>query len=148
MKKMTKVIDCLNHLLADTYLLYLKTQNFHWNVIGPNFISLHKLFEEQYEQLSEATDILAERIRALNAHTPGSFANFLKLASLTEARNETTSTAMLKALLQDHEAMADAIEEMFAVVEKEEDEVTFDILVQRKTEHDKSAWILRSTLEK
>jgi starvation-inducible DNA-binding protein len=142
----TNVIDALAHLLADTYLLYLKTQNFHWNVTGPHFISLHKLFEEQYESLSAATDVLAERIRALNAEAPGSFSDFLKLASLEEACEETSAEDMVASLLKDHEAMSAAIKDMFAITQ--EDEVTMDILIERKTEHDKIIWMLRSTMSR
>ncbi len=144
----TNVIDALAHLLADTYLLYLKTQNFHWNVTGPHFISLHKLFEEQYESLSAATDVLAERIRALNAEAPGSFSDFLRLASLEEACEETSAEDMVASLLKDHEAMSAAIKDMFAITQEDEDEVTMDILIERKTEHDKIIWMLRSTMSR
>lgn len=144
----SNVIDALAHLLADTYLLYLKTQNFHWNVAGPHFISMHKLFEEQYESLSDATDVLAERIRALDAQAPGSFSEFLKLASLDEACEETTAEDMVASLLKDHEAMSAAITRMFDIMEDDGDEVTMDILIARKTEHDKTIWMLRSTLSR
>ena len=142
------VIDALSHLLADTYLLYLKTQNFHWNVTGPNFISLHLMFEEQYEQLSDAADLLAERLRALQSRAPGSFTEFLKLAGLEEAGDESNATEMVKTLLKDHETMAETINRMLHIAEEDGDEVTMDMLIARKTEHDKVAWMLRATLGK
>lgn len=141
-----KVIDGLAHLLADTYLLYLKTQNFHWNVKGPNFPIYHKMFEEQYEQLAEATDLLAERMRALEVSAPASFSKFLQLTSLDEAGHNLNAEEMLKALLIDHESIARTIAKLFEVAEECGDEVTFDLFIQRKTEHDKTAWMLRSTL--
>lgn len=148
MKHSPLVADGLRHLLADTYLLYLKTQNFHWNVTGSHFTSLHHLFEEQYVQLAEAADLLAERIRALQAIAPGSFAEFLKLTSLKEASGEPTASEMVASLLNDHEALSASIEDLLKSIENEGDEVTTDMLIQRKTEHDKTAWMLRSVLEK
>lgn len=146
-KSKQNVIDGLSQLLADTYLLYVKTQNFHWNVTGRDFYSLHKLFEEQYEQLSEATDLLAERIRALKAKAPGSLAEFLKLASLNESGNDLDAVSQVKQLLSDHETLAANIEKLFAIAEADGDEVTLDMLIERKTEHDKTAWMLRSTID-
>tara|TARA_R110000868_G_scaffold60378_1_gene184532 strand:- start:524 stop:970 length:447 start_codon:yes stop_codon:yes gene_type:complete len=148
MKQSPLVADGLSHLLADTYLLYLKTQNFHWNVTGSHFTSLHHLFEEQYVQLTEAADLLAERIRALQAIAPGSFAEFLELTSLKEASGEYTANDMVASLLKDHEAISSSIERLLKSIENEGDEVTTDMLIQRKTEHDKTAWMLRSALEK
>lgn len=147
-KNGSNIIDGLSCLLADTYLLYLKTQNFHWNVTGPHFISLHHLFETQYEQLADAVDLLAERIRALQAPAPASFSEFLKLTSLEEADTGLSAEDMLSALLNDHETMAAACNRMIQAAEEEGDEVTVDMLIERKTEHDKTAWMLRSTLEK
>ncbi len=148
MKNDPRLIEGLRHLLADTYLLYLKTQNFHWNVKGINFFALHQLFETQYNQLSDAVDVIAERIRALHASAPGSFAEFLKLASLHEASNETSANEMLSSLLKDHESMAAALAKLCAIASELGDEVTLDILIQRETEHDKTAWMLQSSLEK
>lgn len=149
MKKSTQdVVDGLSHLLADTYLLYLKTQNFHWNVTGPHFHTLHKMFEEQYEQLSSANDLIAERIRALHAKAPGSFGEFLKMASLQEAEGDVSAELMIKELLIDHESMSSSLQKLFALAQEDGDEVTLDMLIERKTEHDKTAWMLRSTLEK
>lgn len=145
-KKPVKVIEALTHLLADTYVLYLKTQNFHWNVVGPNFASLHKMFEEQYTALAGAVDEIAERIRALHSRTPASFADYLKLASITEAHGHPDATKMVQELMQGHEKISKNIQATFAVAEDHEDEVTFDLLVQRKNFHEKTAWMLRSTL--
>lgn len=150
-KSAQNVIAALSELLADTYLVYVKTQNFHWNVTGPHFYALHKLFEEEYEALAEATDILAERIRALKAHTPASFAEFQKLTTLQEsagAKGEIKYEKMIEALMKDHEKIGHNIEKYFSVAEKNGDEVTLDLFIQRKTEHDKFAWMLRSTLRK
>lgn len=144
----SNMIDGLSCLLADTYLLYLKTQNFHWNVTGSNFASLHHLFEQQYTQLSEAVDVLAERIRALNAVAPGSFAAFLKLTSLEEAEDGLNASDMVAALMKDHETMAASINRMIHAAQEDDDEVTVDMLIDRKTEHDKNVWMLRSTLGK
>lgn len=146
-KHSDQVIDGLSHLLADTYVLYLKTQNFHWNVTGPHFREYHKLFEEQYKALAEATDLIAERIRALNAPAPASFAKFLMLTSLNEAGHMLVANKMIKDLLHDHELVAKNITKAFVIAEKTDDQVTLDLLIQRKTEHDKFAWMLRSTLE-
>jgi len=145
-KKSTQLIDGLAHLLADTYMIYLKTQNFHWNVEGPNFHSYHKMFEEQYQQLAEATDVLAERMRALKVPAPASFSKFLQLTSLEEAGQHLSAQEMVRTLLHDHEIIAKEINGLFAVAEECGDEVTMDLFIQRKTEHDKTAWMLRSIL--
>lgn len=145
-KTNAQIIDGLSHLLADTYVLYLKTQNFHWNVTGPNFGQLHKMFEEQYESLAEAVDVLAERIRALQAHTPASFEKFLMLTSLNESNKPLSAEEMVRELMHDHEWMGKSIAQLFTVAEKCNDQVTLDMFIERKTEHDKLAWMLRSTL--
>jgi starvation-inducible DNA-binding protein len=147
LSSMQSVIIGLSQLLANTYILYTKTQNFHWNVLGPHFHSYHKMFESQYQELADATDIIAERIRALNAPAPGSLTQFLKLAELKEEHNHLNANAMVRSLLKDHEWIAKKIAHLFAVAEAAEDEVTLDMLIVRKTEHDKTAWMLRSTLE-
>lgn len=142
-----EVIDGLSHLLADTYVLYVKTQNFHWNVRGPNFAAYHKMFEEQYVALADAVDLLAERIRALKAPAPGSLSEFLKLASLEEAENTISAEKMIAELASDHEALGTSISGLFHLAQDAGDEVTLDLFIQRKTEHDKFAWMLRSTLK-
>lgn len=139
-------IDGLSLMLADTYVLYLKTQNFHWNVTGPHFSALHKMFEDQYRQLAEAVDVIAERIRALKAPAPASFTQFLKLASLEEADNNLSADEMVQELLNDHESIAKSISKLFVIMQQCGDEVTLDMLIERKNEHDKTAWMLRSTL--
>ena len=146
-KRPSSLTDGLSQLLADTYLLYLKTQNFHWNIGGPHFYSLHKMFEAQYEELGEAADTIAERIRALNAPAPGSFSAYLKLTSLEEADAEATDAEMVTILLCDHETMGKNLERLFATADAAGDEVTLDMLITRKAQHDKNAWMLRSTLE-
>lgn len=142
-----KISEDLSHLLADTYILYLKTQNFHWNVTGPHFHDLHKMFEEQYEELAGAVDVIAERIRALGAETPATFAQFSKLTSIKEAQSKTKAPEMLRQLLADHEQIIRKIREMFAAAEKAGDEGTADLYAQRAREHEKTAWMLRSTCE-
>jgi starvation-inducible DNA-binding protein len=145
-KKPIKVIEALTHLLADTYSVYLKTQNFHWNVLGPNFPALHQLFETQYKELAEAIDVIAERVRALRAKAPASFSEYQKLTVIKESHGYPDAEKMLLELLHDHEKMGKIIEEAFTIIEEYNDEVSLDLLVQRKEHHDKTAWMLRSTL--
>ncbi len=141
-----KIADELKHFLADTYVLYLKTQNFHWNVKGPEFYSLHKMFEEQYLELAGAVDEIAERIRAIGSHTPASFAQYSQLASLEEEKNEISAKNMLEKLTKDHEIMAQNALEMIPKAQKAHDEGTADLLIQRSKVHDKTAWMLKSSL--
>ena len=142
-----KIADGLTHLLADTYSLYLKTQNFHWNVTGMNFHSLHLMFEEQYTQLAEAVDVIAERIRALKCKVPASFSAFTKLTSIKDENDILNSKEMLKQLLKDHEAVVMHAYSMLTKSTKAQDEATMDLLVERIREHEKTAWMLRSCLE-
>lgn len=142
-----KVADELTHLLADTYILYLKTQNFHWNVTGPNFHSLHLMFEEQYNELANAVDLIAERIRALKCTTPASFSHFLKLTSLKEENDVPTAKDMLKQLFKDHETITHHANTILAKAQKAQDEGTMDLLIERIRAHEKTAWMLKSTLE-
>src|SRR3990167_5967636 len=114
----TKLIDGLAHLLADTYVLYLKTQNFHWNVTGLNFHSYHKMFEHQYEELAEAVDTIAERIRSMRAWAPASFKEFLALTSLKESAKNLDSDTMLKTLLSDHEHIASNLNKLFKLAQE------------------------------
>lgn len=143
-----KVADELTHLLADTYTLYLKTQNYHWNVTGPNFPSLHLLFEKQYQELADASDVIAERIRALGFLAPATFAEFQKLSSLKEGRNTASAEEMIHDLLNDHETVSHQSAMILTKAEKVNDQATMDMLIQRMREHDKTAWMLRSSLEK
>jgi starvation-inducible DNA-binding protein len=142
-----KVGDELTHFLADTYLLYLKTQNFHWNVTGPHFQPLHTLFESQYKELADAIDEIAERIRALKCHTPASFSHFQKLSSLKEENGVPTAKEMLKQLTKDHEMVVHHAYIILVKVQKAHDEATADLLIQRIRSHEKHAWMLRSNLE-
>ncbi len=141
------IADELTHFLSDTYLLYLKTQNFHWNVTGPNFYSLHSMFENQYKQLADVVDVIAERIRALGCATPASFSHFIKLSSLKEENGVPSPSDMIHQLLKDHEIMSHHAKIIFSAAEKANDQATMDMLIERMTEHDKTAWMLRSLLE-
>lgn len=145
-KKPTRLIEALSILLADTYTLYLKTQNYHWNVIGPQFNTLHLLFEGQYNALAAATDLIAERIRALNARAPATFSEFLKMSQLNEGDSHLNADKMLLDLYKDHDAITKSIVKTFEVAKEVNDEATLELLIERKTEHDKIAWMLRSTL--
>lgn len=138
----------LSHLLADTYTLYLTTHNFHWNVTGPMFNTLHLMFMGQYTELWNAVDPIAERIRSLGHVAPGSYADFGKLASIADAPSQPPKALdMVRLLVQGHEAVARTARELFPVVEKAGDEPTCDLLTQRMTVHEQTAWMLRSLLE-
>lgn len=134
----------LAQILADTYVLYLKTQNFHWNVTDERFHSLHEMFEEQYKQLAEAIDELAERIRMLKSKAPGSMRQFLELATLDEAEDITSGNDMLRALCHDREAIARHIRPKIEGSIKLGDQGTGDLLIQHLRMHEKAAWMLRS----
>jgi starvation-inducible DNA-binding protein len=136
----------LSKLLADTYTLYLKTHNFHWNVTGPMFQTLHTLFETQYTEMWTATDAIAERIRSLDEWAPGSYSEFGKLTSLTEAKGVPGAREMITQLLEGHEAVVRTARAAVPVAENANDEVTMDLLTQRLQFHEKTAWMLRSLL--
>lgn len=148
LQNLHKVADELTHLLADTYSVYLKTQNFHWNVKGPLFPQLHKLFEEQYNELADAVDVIAERIRALNAYAPATFSEFQKLSSIKEDKGTISAHDMIKNLLADHETISEHLLIIFAKAEQADDQGTIDMLTERLRAHEKTAWMLRSSLEK
>ncbi len=137
----------LSHLLADTYTLYLKTHNYHWNVTGPMFQTLHLMFETQYNELALAVDLIAERIRALGAKAPGSYAEFGRLTSIPEEEGERTATDMIRDLLAGQEAVVRTARDLFPVVDGANDEPTADLLTQRMQVHEKTAWMLRSLLD-
>jgi starvation-inducible DNA-binding protein len=141
------VADELIHYLADTYLLQLKTQNFHWNVTGPNFYSLHIMLESQYNELAAAVDLLAERIRALGFHTPASFSHYIKLSSLKEENGVPSASDMIHQLVKDNEVISQHGLLVFAAAEKANDQATMDLVNSRMAAHDKAAWMLRSHLE-
>jgi len=139
-----KIAERLAHLQADTYVLYVKTQNFHWNVTDPRFYSLHKFFEKQYEELAEAVDLLAERIRALQFKAPGSMAQFLELTCLEESSNQLSADRMLHQLELDHDAISADIRPLIKEFQDMKDEGTADLLIERLRFHEKSAWMIRS----
>ena len=137
----------LSLLLADTYALYLKTQNFHWNVKGARFPSLHILFEKQYLELAIAVDLIAERIRALGYTAPASFSEFSKLTCLEEGNSQIPANQMVEALMHDHERVAQSMRAMVPKAEKVNDHASVDLFSQRMSAHEKTAWMLRSTIE-
>ena len=138
----------LGHLLADTYTLYLKTHNFHWNVTGPMFQTLHLMFETQYNELALAVDLVAERIRSLGHPAPGTYAEYSKLSSIKEVPGVPKAREMIKQLVEGQEAVVRTARALFPVVEKAGDEATADLLTQRIQLHEKTAWMLRALLEK
>lgn len=141
------IVEGLSRLLADTYTLYLKTHNFHWNVTGPMFTTLHLMFEEEYTELAQAVDLIAERIRALGAPAPGSYREFGRLASISEAEGLSNAMDMVRVLVADHETVARTARSVFPKADEANDEATADVLTQRLQVHEKTAWMLRSLLE-
>ena len=142
------ISDGLSRVLADTYTLYLKTHNFHWNVTGPMFQTLHLMFEQQYNELWQAVDIIAERIRALGEPAPGSYAQFSALSSITEETGVPPAEKMIQQLLEGNEAVANMARTVFPIAEEANDQATADLLTDRMQIHEKTAWMLRSLLEK
>ena len=142
-----RIADGLAHLLADSYTLYLMTHNFHWNVTGPMFNTLHLMFMGQYTEQWTALDLVAERIRALGFPAPGTYKEFVKLASITEVNGVPKALDMVRHLVAAQEATARTARGMFAAVEKANDQPTMDLLTQRLDVHEKTAWMLRSLLE-
>ena len=137
----------LSQVLAESYVLYLKTHNFHWNVTGPMFQPLHSMFEGQYAALAEAVDEIAERIRALGFPAPGSFSEFQSLSSIGEASGKSKALQMVKELLEGHEIISQTANKVAAIAQEHGDEGTADLMIQRIQEHDKTAWMLRSFLD-
>lgn len=137
----------LSRLLADTYTLYLKTHNYHWNVVGPMFNTLHLMFEAQYNELALAVDLIAERIRALGETAPASYREFIQLTSLTEDTEPPGATEMVRRLVEGQETVARTARSVFPVAEGAGDQPTADLLTQRMQVHEKTAWMLRSLLE-
>jgi starvation-inducible DNA-binding protein len=142
-----KIGTGLGRVLADTYTLYLKTHNFHWNVTGPMFQTLHLMFETQYNELALAVDAVAERIRALGLPAPGTYKQFVALSSIKEDDGIPKATDMIKRLVEGHEAVARTAREVFPLSEEANDQPTCDLLTQRLQIHEKTAWMLRSLLE-
>lgn len=141
-----KVGEALSNVLADTFTLYLKTHNFHWNVVGPQFHTLHLMFEEQYNELWLAGDAIAERIRAIGCTAPGSYREFSKLTYLREPEAVLSATEMIAELLKDHETSARTVRWALSVARTAVDAPTEDLLTQRLIAHERAAWMLRSML--
>ncbi|MBD2149243.1 DNA starvation/stationary phase protection protein [Pseudanabaena sp. FACHB-1277] len=143
----TAIANGLSRLLADTYTLYLKTHNFHWNVTGPMFNTLHLMFEAQYTELALAVDLIAERIRSLGLPAPGTYSAYASLSSIPETEGVPKATEMIKLLVEGQEAVVRTARSIFPIAETANDEPTADLLTQRLQVHEKTAWMLRSLLE-
>jgi starvation-inducible DNA-binding protein len=143
-----RIAEGLSHLLADTYTLYMATHNFHWNVKGPMFNSLHDMFMVQYTELWNAVDPIAERIRALGFPAPGTYREFNKLSSVAEPEGVRSAEQMVAFLVDGHQAVARTARSVFALADKADDQPSADLLTQRLDIHEKTAWMLRSVLER
>ena len=141
------IADGLSRLLADEYTLYLKTHNFHWNVTGPMFNTLHLMFETHYNESALAVDLVAERIRALGFPAPGTYQQYAKLSSIKETEGVPQAMDMVRLLVEAHEACVRTARSVFPIAENSADEPTCDLLTQRMQLHEKTAWMLRSLLE-
>ncbi len=142
----SEIAKRLSRFLADTSVLYIKTLNFHWNMVGPQFFMYHKLLQEQYEEMAEAIDDLAERIRGLGHPAPGSMKDFLELATLKESTSPLSQDEMVNSLIKDHESLESQLHEQIAFTEEALDQGTADLLVERIRFHSKQAWLLRSNV--
>ncbi|NNE36773.1 MAG: DNA starvation/stationary phase protection protein [Gammaproteobacteria bacterium] len=140
------IAEDLSKVLADSYTLYLKTHNYHWNVTGPLFNTLHQMFEEQYQELALAVDEIAERIRALGVYAPGSYSAFMKLTDVEEVEGVPDAEDMIRSLVKGQEAVIRSSRHAIPVAEKVNDGPTADLLTQRMQIHEKNAWMLRSML--
>jgi starvation-inducible DNA-binding protein len=145
-KDRTEIAEGLAKLLADTFTLYLKTHNFHWNVTGPMFRTLHVMFEEQYNELWTAVDLLAERMRALGVFAPATYKQFTRLTSIKEEDGIPSALEMVRLLVEGHEVAARTARTAFKVAEEASDAPTADLLTERMQVHEKTAWMLRSLL--
>ncbi len=141
-----EIVTGLSHLLADTYTLYLKTQNFHWNVTGPMFHSLHAMFDAQYNELAAAVDTIAERIRALGSFAPASYFDFSRLTSIKEETGHPDAKTMIQQLVIGQETLIRRVRSLCPVVNASQDEATMDLLTMRLETHEKAAWMLRSMI--
>jgi starvation-inducible DNA-binding protein len=146
-KEREAIAEGLSRLLADTYSLYLKTHNFHWNVTGPMFNTLHLMFETQYTELALAVDLIAERIRSLGFPAPGTYSEYAKLTSIPEPTGVPKAEAMIQQLVEGQETVVRTARSVFPLVDTANDEPTADLLTQRMQVHEKTAWMLRSLLE-
>ena len=142
-----QIAEGLSRLLADSYTLYLKTHNFHWNVTGPMFQTLHIMFEEHYTELAQAVDVIAERIRSIGFPAPGTYKEFAELSSIKEEPGVPKAEDMIRRSVEGHEAVVRTARSLFAVAESANDEATADLLTQRIQLHEKTSWMLRSLLE-
>lgn len=144
--KRKEIAHGLSRVLADSYTLYVKTHNFHWNVTGPMFQTLHLMFEAQYNELALAVDLVAERIRALGFPAPGSFKQFAALSAIQDEDGVPRAQEMIKKLVEGHETAARTAREVFKTAESASDQPTCELLTQRMQVHEKTAWMLRSML--
>ena len=147
-KDRAAIAQGLSRLLADTYVLYLKTHNFHWNVEGPMFQTLHSMFMEQYTEAWNAIDLVAERIRSLGHYAPGTYKEYLALARVKETPGVPKAEQMVKLLIEGQEAVVRTAREVLPLAERADDQPTLDLLTQRMQIHEKNAWMLRSLLKK
>ena len=147
-KDRAAIAQGLSRLLADTYVVYLKTHNFHWNVEGPMFQTLHQMFMEQYTETWNAIDLVAERIRSLGHYAPGTYAEYHKLARIKETPGVPKAEQMVRLLIEGQEAIVKTAREVLPIAEKADDQPTLDLLTQRMQVHEKNAWMLRSLLKK
>jgi starvation-inducible DNA-binding protein len=145
--KRQEIAAGLSRLLADTYTLYLKTHNFHWNVTGSMFQTLHLMFETQYTELALAVDLIAERIRSLGFPAPGTYSEYAKLSSIQETPGVPKAQDMIRLLVEGQESVVRTARSIFPIVDEANDEPTADLLTQRMQIHEKTAWMLRSLLE-
>lgn len=146
-KHREEIAKGLSRMLADTYTLYLKTHNYHWNVTGPMFQTLHAMFETQYTELADAVDEIAERIRALGHRAPGTYQEFMKLSSIKESTNDQSANQMIAELVAGQEAVVRTARSLFNVIDECHDLPTADLVTRRMEKHEKTAWMLRSMLE-
>jgi len=145
-KDRQEVVEGLSRLLADTYTLYLKTHNFHWNVTGPMFQALHQMFETQYTELSVAVDDIAERIRTLGYPAPGTYSEYARLSSIGETPGVPSAEEMLRLLVEGNEAVIKTARSILPIAEQADDESSVDLVAERMRIHEKTAWMLRSML--
>jgi starvation-inducible DNA-binding protein len=145
-KQRAEIAHGLSRLLADTYVVYLKTHNFHWNVEGPMFQTLHQMFMEQYTETWNAIDLIAERIRSLGEYAPGTYKQYAKLARVKETDGVPKAEQMVRLLIEGQEAVVRTARELLPVADRAQDEPTLDLLTQRMQVHEKTAWMLRSLL--
>lgn len=147
-KNRQTVVGLLNKILADEYVLYTKTRNYHWNVVGPNFNDLHKFFESQYDGIDSDIDEIAERIRSLGEKTPATLAEFVKNARIKEHSGFPSASKMVSNLVADHESVIQSLRKSISICEQNNDVGTSDFLTGLMEKHEKTSWMLRSVLEK